>query len=115
MKPRLANYTAYSPFCVIVVSMAIMVIGVTFIPVLDVRFKPGRELPQISIRFNWSNASPQVIEQETSKIEGVLGKVNQVKSIESVSSVGSGIITLNFDKKVNLDQKRYEISMLIRQ
>ncbi|HZH73857.1 MAG TPA: efflux RND transporter permease subunit, partial [Mariniphaga sp.] len=115
MKPRLANHTAHSPFSVIVVFMAFMVVGITFIPLLDVRFKPGRELPQISIRFNWPNASPQVIEQETSKIEGVLGKVNQVKSIESVSSVGNGVITINFDKKVNLDQKRYEISMLIRQ
>jgi multidrug efflux pump subunit AcrB len=92
-----------------------MVIGVAFVPLLDVRFKPERNLPQLSVRFSWPNASPQVIEQETSKIEGILGKISQVKSIESTSSVGTGVVTLNFDKTANLDQKRYEVSMLIRQ
>ncbi len=105
----------FSPFPVVVVFLALMIIGAGFIPLLDVRFKPDRDLPRLSVRFSWPNASPQIIEQEASKIEGVLGKINQVKSIESTSSVGSGIITLNFDKTANLDQKRYEVSMLIRQ
>jgi multidrug efflux pump subunit AcrB len=106
---------AFSPFSVIVVFLALMVIGAAFIPLLDVRFKPGRELPQLSVSFTWPNASPQVIEQETSKVEGVLGKINQVKTIESTSSVGRGVITLSFDKTANLNRKRYEVSMLIRQ
>ena len=105
----------FSPFSVIVVFLALMVIGAGFVPLLDVRFKPERDLPQLSVRFSWPNASPQLIEQETSKIEGILGKINQVKSIESTSSAGSGVVTLNFDKTADLDQKRYEVSMLIRQ
>lgn len=67
---------AFSPFSIIVVFLALMVIGEAFVPLLDVRFKPDSNLPRLSIRFSWPNASPQVIEQETSKIEGVLGKVN---------------------------------------
>jgi multidrug efflux pump subunit AcrB len=106
---------AFSPFPVIVVFLALMIIGTAFIPMLDVRFKPDRDLPRLSVRFSWPNASPQIIEQEASKIEGILGKINQVQSIESTSSVGNGLITLNFDKTANLDQKRYEVSMLIRQ
>ncbi|MFA5534009.1 MAG: efflux RND transporter permease subunit [Mariniphaga sp.] len=98
-----------------VVFLALMVIGVAFIPLLDVRFKPGRELPQLSVRFSWPNASPQVIEQETSKIEGILGKISQVRSVESTSSTGSGVVTLNFDKTADMNRKRYEVSMLIRQ
>lgn len=109
------NRPAFSPFSIIVVFLALMVIGAAFVPLLDVRFKPDSNLPRLSVRYSWPNASPQVIEQETSKIEGVLGKVNQVNSIESTSSVGSGVITLSFDKTANLDQKRYEVSMLIRQ
>jgi multidrug efflux pump subunit AcrB len=115
MSQLVNNKSAFSPFSVIVVFLALMVIGVAFVPLLDVRFKPERNLPQLSVRFSWPNASPQVIEQETSKIEGILGKINQVKSIESTSSVGTGVVTLNFDKTANLDQKRYEVSMLIRQ
>jgi len=106
---------AFSSFSVIVVFLALMIIGMAFIPVLDVRFKPSRNLPQLSVRFSWPNASPKVIEEETSKIEGVLGKISEVESIESVSSVGNGTVTLNFDKHADLDKKRYEVSTLIRQ
>ena len=105
----------FSPFSIIVVFLALMIIGAAFIPLLDVRFKPSRDLPQLSVQFSWPNASPEVIEEETSKIEGVLGKINQVKSIESTSSVGIGSVTLNFDKTADLNKKRYEVSALIRQ
>ncbi len=115
MKPEIINKSSFSSFSIIVVFLALMIIGTAFIPALDVRFKPGRDLPQLSVQFSWPNASPEVIEEETSKIEGVLGKINQVKSIESTSSVGSGSVTLNFDKTADLNKKRYEVSALIRQ
>lgn len=105
----------FSSFSIIVVFFALMIIGIAFIPMLDIRFKPSRNLPELTIRFSWPNASPKVIEQETSKIEGVLGKINQIESIESNSSVGNGNVTLKFDKTVDLNQKRYEVSTLIRQ
>lgn len=114
MKPKIAKPT-FSSFSIIVVFFALMIIGIAFIPMLDIRFKPSRNLPELTIRFSWPNASPKVIEQETSKIEGVLGKINQIESIESNSSVGNGNVTLKFDKTVDLNQKRYEVSTLIRQ
>jgi multidrug efflux pump subunit AcrB len=115
MQPVTKNKPAFSAFSVIVVFLALMIIGVAFIPLLDVRYKPGRELPRLTVSFTWASASPKVIEEETSKIEGVLGKVSQVKSIESTSSVGSGRIVLEFDKTADLNKKRYEVSTLIRQ
>ena len=115
MKIPETNRPTFSPFSIIVVFLALMIIGAAFIPLLDVRFKPSHNLPQLSVRFSWPNASPEVIEEETSKIEGVLGKINQVISIESTSSVGSGSVTLNFDKTADLNKKRYEVSALIRQ
>ena len=104
-----------SPFSVIVVFLALMIIGMAFIPLLDVKYKPSRQMPQLSVNFTWANASPKVIEEETSKIEGVLGKISQVNSIESTSYVGRGSVVLSFDKTADLDQKRYEVSTLIRQ
>lgn len=109
------NKKAFSSFSVIVVFLALMLIGIAFVPMLDIRFKPSRNLPQLNVRFSWANASPKVIEQETSKIEGVLGKISRIESIESNSSVGYGNVTLKFDKTVDLNQKRYEVSTLIRQ
>jgi multidrug efflux pump subunit AcrB len=115
MQLKTKNKPAFSPFSIIVVFLALMIIGIAFIPMLNVRYKPNRTLPQLTISFRWANASPKVIEEETSKIEGVLGKVSQVKNIESTSSVGSGRIMLEFDKTVDLNKKRYEVSTLIRQ
>jgi multidrug efflux pump subunit AcrB len=109
------NKPAFSSFSVIVVFIALMIIGTAFIPRLDIRYKQSRNLPQLNVRFAWANASPKVIEQETAKIEGVLGKVSQIESIESTSSVGSGNVILKFDKTADLNQKRYEVSTLIRQ
>jgi hypothetical protein len=45
------NKPRFSPFSVIVEFLALMIIGMAFIPVLDVRFKPSRNLPQLSVRF----------------------------------------------------------------
>lgn len=114
-QPATSNKKSFSSFSVIIVFMALMIIGMAFIPLLDVRFKPSRNMPQLTVRFSWANASPKVIEQETSKIEGVLGKISQIESIESNSSVGNGNVILKFDKTVDLNQKRYEVSTLIRQ
>jgi multidrug efflux pump subunit AcrB len=115
MNTQTTNKPAFSPFSVIVVFIALIIIGIAFVPLLNISYKPNRTLPQLTISFSWPNASPKVIEDETSKIEGVLGKVNQVKNIESTSSVGSGYVRLEFDKTADLDQKRYEVSTLIRQ
>ncbi|MBN2636108.1 MAG: efflux RND transporter permease subunit [Prolixibacteraceae bacterium] len=115
MNAPVTNKPAFSSFSVIVVFLAFILIGIAFIPQLDVRYEPSRDLPRLTISFNWSNASPKVIEEEASKIEGVLGKVSQVKNIESSSSVGSGRVTIEFDKTADIDKKRYEVSTLMRQ
>lgn len=112
-KPK--HKQAFSSFSVIAVFLALMIIGVAFIPMLDISYKSSRDLPQLTTYFSWPKASPKTVEDETSKIEGILGKVSQVKNIESTSSVGNGRIVLEFDKTVDLNQKRYEVSTLLRQ
>jgi len=43
------NKPAFSSFSVIVVFLALMVIGVAFVPLLDVRFKPSRNFHSFRI------------------------------------------------------------------
>ncbi len=115
MQPNANQKPAFSAFSIIVVFLALMIIGIAFIPLLNISYQPSRNLPRLTIHFSWPNASPKTIEEESSKIEGVLGKISQVKNIESVSSVGNGRITLELDKTADLNQKRYEVATLIRQ
>ena len=69
MNQPVNNKPSFSPFSVIVVFLALMVIGAAFVPLPDVRFKPERNLPQLSVRFSWPMPMPQImVEQKTSKI-----------------------------------------------
>lgn len=109
------KYRPFSPFSVVVVFLALMLAGASFIPLQKLRFKPSRSVPEITVRFNWFNASPVVIEGQSARIEGALSKLDQVKSVTSTSSVGSGQITVEFDRYADIGHKRYEISTLLRQ
>lgn len=105
-----------SSFSVIIVFSLIMIIGACFIPLLNIQLNPSTQLPQTSINYYWNNASARIIEMEvTTPLEGVLSQLKGVKSISSVSDKGSGRITIEFDKKTNVDALRFEISTLIRQ
>ncbi|QIA06556.1 efflux RND transporter permease subunit [Draconibacterium halophilum] len=64
MQQTTPKHKAFSSFSIIVVFLAFIIIGMAFIPQLDIRFKPSRSLPQLNISFYWPNASPKVIEQE---------------------------------------------------
>ncbi|MCF0159510.1 MAG: efflux RND transporter permease subunit, partial [Bacteroidaceae bacterium] len=61
-------------------------------------------------------ASAQVVESKvTSKLEGMMARVEGVKHIRSVSDKGGGQLTLELDRHVKRDDVRLEISSLIRQ
>lgn len=113
--PGFYKYRPFSPFSVVVVFLALMLAGASFIPLQNLRFKPSRSMPEITVSFNWFNASPEVIEEQSARIEGALARLDQVKSVTSTSAVGSGQITIEFDRHANIEQKRYEISSQLRQ
>ena len=104
-----------SSFSVIIVFAALILIGISLIPLINFQLEPSRSLPTLSVSYNWSNASSKVIEQEvTSKLEGVFNSIHGVKEIQSVSRKGGGTINLNFKKNSNMDVIRFEVATLIR-
>jgi multidrug efflux pump subunit AcrB len=103
-------------FSVIMIFVLFSIIGLSFLPVLNVKLFPTTTLPRTNINFSWHNASARVIEQEiTSKIEGAVGRVKGVRNISSVSRKGSGNVSIEFKKGVDLDAARFELSSIIRQ
>ena len=80
MKPEEAHKSRFSSFSVIVVFVALMLIGISVIPLMDVQLEPSRALPSIDVNFTWYDASARVIEQEvTSKLEGFFSSVKGIK------------------------------------
>ena len=103
-------------FSIIIFFIVLTIIGVCFVPLLNVKFTPSRSLPEISVNYSWAKASARVLEKEvTSRLEGVLNSIQGVKEIRSKSSEGYGNIQVAFDKDVDLDMARFEMATLIRQ
>jgi multidrug efflux pump subunit AcrB len=60
--------------------------------------------------------SAKVVEQEvTSRLEGILARIEGVESISSTSDNNKGSISLRLDRHAHMDQIRFQVSMLIRQ
>ena len=105
----------FSSFSVILVMVVLMIVGAATIPLLSIQYTPTIRQQSLSISFSWPNASGKVIEQEvTSKIEGLVSGMKGIRNITSVSSRGSGSITLAFKSKKDIETIRFELASLIR-
>lgn len=105
-----------SPFSIILAFVCLSLVGLALLPRLSVKLSPSQTLPQVFVGFNMSGSSPRIVELEaTSKLESMLNRINGVKKISSYSGNGWGHIYISFDKHVNIDMARFEVSSVIRQ
>ena len=121
MKPREIMETGdgwhkLSSFSVILVFVLLVIIGLSFIPQVNLQLKPSRALPAITVTYNWPRASAKVIEQEvTSLLEGLFSRIHGIEEISSQTLMGAGEIQIRLKKKANLDAIRFELASAVRQ
>ncbi|HCC70477.1 MAG TPA: multidrug efflux pump protein [Bacteroidales bacterium] len=107
---------AFSSFTVNIIFILLIIIGIAVIPVLSLQLNPTRYMPQMTVSWSWHLAPSRVIEQEvTSVLEGVVSTIPGVESISSTTQNGSGYIRIEFDKKADLQAKRFEVAALLRE
>ena len=105
-----------SSFTVIVAFVCLALVGLAMLPLLPVKLNPSRTLPGFTVTYTVPGSSARVVEMEvTSKLEAMLVRITGVKKIESTSDNGSGSITVELDKHVDVDAARFEASTVIRQ
>jgi multidrug efflux pump subunit AcrB len=105
-----------SSFSIILVFVCLSLMGMALVPLLTVKLAPDHTLPHITVNFQMPGSAPRVVEMEvTSKLEAMLSRIKGVESITSSSGVGSGYVSIAFDKHVNIDAARFEVSTIIRQ
>lgn len=103
-------------FSIIVIFVALAIVGCALIPRLPVKLMPSKTLPGLSVTFSMPNTTARVVESEvTSKLEGMLARIQGVKEINSSSSNGGGYINIGFDKHADMQQARFEASAIVRQ
>lgn len=104
-----------SPFSIIIVFAALMLIGLAFVPGLGIQLHPSDELPAMRVSFSWPEAPAIHVEREvTSKIESALSTMRGLKEISSVSVFGRGYVDISLKKGTDADLARFEVSSHIR-
>ena len=105
-----------SSFSIIILFIALSLLGVYFIPKLTVKLIPSYSLPSLTVGFSMWGSSPRVVEQSvTSKIEGVMNRIEGVNLLNSYSGNGYGSVSITFDKSVDAEMVRFEVSSAIRE
>ena len=105
-----------TPFRVLIAFVVLGILGFATVPLLSVDLNPREREPVLSISFSIPQSSPEIIEKlATSPLEGAFSQLTELKKIESVSNYDRGSITLRFDKKADMELKKFEVLALIRQ
>ncbi|MCS4436582.1 efflux RND transporter permease subunit [Aquiflexum gelatinilyticum] len=86
------------PIAVLMVFLALMVFSVIAFRTLPISLLPPIDVPQIVIKVNYPNASPEAIEQNVlSPIREGLMTLNGLEDVESKAGSETGTIRLTFD------------------
>ena len=110
------SVTKISAFSVIILFVIFSILGLSLLYKIPLSLNPTQSLPSATISFTWPGATPRIIETEvTSKLEAVFSSVSGVVHIESYTQNNYSQIVVSFDKYVNFEYARFELSMLIRQ
>ena len=105
-----------SSFKVLLVFLCLTLVGSLFITKLPVKLAPDAVLPTLNISYSMRNMSSRVVEMEvTSKLEGMLSRIQGVQSISSSSDNGSGSINIRLNKHADIEVVRFEVSTMLRQ
>jgi len=116
MNPSSHHSTFLSSFTMNIIFVVLIIVGAAMIPLLSLQLNPTRYLPSVTISWSWYETPVRVVEQEvTTTLEGMLTTIAGVKKISSVTNNGSGRITVEFDRKVNLRARRFEVASLLRE
>jgi multidrug efflux pump subunit AcrB len=103
-------------FRVLIAFVVLGILGFAVVPLLSVDLNPREREPVLSIRYGIPRSSPEIIEKlATSPLEGAFSQLSELKKITSVSNYDQGSITLRFDKKADMELKKFEVLALIRQ
>jgi len=107
------------PFILRPVATTLLMVGVLLIGFVAYRQLPVSALPQvdyptIQIQTFYPGASPEVMASSvTAPLERQFGEIPGLNQMTSISSLGSSVITLQFDLNLNIDIAEQEVQAAI--
>src|SRR5271170_6242807 len=102
------------PYTFVVMSLAILLLGVTAIVTMPVDIFPYIDIPVVSINWNYAGMSPSEMESRILTVfeRGMTTTVNDIEHIESQSYYGISIVRVYFQPNVKIDMAMSQISAI---
>lgn len=101
---NIASLSVKRPVTILMVTFVIILLGVVSLTRIPIDLYPAFEIPIAIISTNYEGAGPQEVESlVTSPIEEVVGTVQNIKSIRSVSSAGNSLVILEFEFNTDMN------------
>jgi multidrug efflux pump subunit AcrB len=100
------------PYTFVVMSMAILLLGITAIVTMPVDIFPYIDIPVVSVVWNYSGISPEEMESRilTQFERGMTTIVNDIEHIESQSYYGISVIKVYFHPNVKIEMAVAQIT-----
>ncbi len=105
-----------NPILILMVSLGLLVLGITSVQRLPVDLFPAISPPLVQVATFYPGASPQDIEKTiTYPLEKAVSSVSNVERVESTSKQGASILRVFFSWGANLDAGMLDILQRIQQ
>ena len=98
------------PIGSVVMSLAIILLGIVGYNFLGVRLFPAIDPPVITVQTSYTGANAEIMESQiTEPLEKTINGIEGVKSISSSSAIGTSTITVEFDLNANLEKAANDV------
>src|SRR5450755_3737829 len=102
------------PYTFVVMSLAILLLGVTSIVTMPVDIFPFIDIPVVSVVWSYSGVPPEEMEKRIVTIfeRGMTTTVNDIEHIESQSYYGVAVVRVYFQPNVKVDLAMAQIGAI---
>jgi multidrug efflux pump subunit AcrB len=102
------------PYTFVVMSVAILLLGITAILTMPIDIFPFIDIPVVSINWNYAGMSPEEMETRVLTVfeRGMTTTVNDIEHIESQSYYGISIVRVYFQPNVKIDMALAQITAI---
>nr|MBO2479982.1 AcrB/AcrD/AcrF family protein [Bacillota bacterium] len=107
---NMVDFSVRRPVFITMVIVGMVLIGAILLPGLPVDLMPDMELPVAVVVTSYPGASPEVVESMVTKpIEDMVGTLNRVDTVESISQTGSSLVVVMFDWGTDMDKAQLDL------
>lgn len=100
----LSKFSVRKPYTVLVGVVLILVLGYLSFSKMSTDFLPSMEMPYAIVMTTYQGASPEEVELTVSSpVESAMARINNVKSIRSISNPNMSIVILEFEDGTDMN------------